>query len=70
MLDDDCNGSLSRTEAREAFDGVLKIALTDDEFETSFDEMDIDSDGSVPYKEFKKHFKHLNQQKAKILAGR
>ena len=32
-LDNDCNGSLSRVEAREAFDVVLQITLTDDEFE-------------------------------------
>ena len=69
-MDSDCNGSLSRVEAREAFDVVLQITLTDDEFEKAFDDMDIDSDGSVPYLEFKQYFKYLKKQKAKILAGR
>ena len=53
-------------EAREAFDVVLKITLTDDEFKTSFDEMDKNKDGSVSYKEFKKYFKRLDKQKEKI----
>ena len=70
VLDNDCDRALSRTEAREAFDIILQITLTDDEFEKSFNEMDINSDGSVTYKEFKKFFKHLKTQKEKILAGR
>ena len=70
VLDNDCNGALSRTEAREAFNVVLQITLTDDEFDKSFNKMDTDSDGSVPYKEFKKYFKHSKTQKGKILARR
>ena len=70
VLDNDCNGVLNRTEAREAIDVVFQITLTDDEFDESFYEMDTDSDGSVPYKEFKKFFKHVKKQKEKILAGR
>ena len=61
VLDNDCNGVLSRTEAREAFDVVLQITLTDDEFNKSFNEMDTNSDESVPYKEFKKYFKHVRK---------
>jgi Ca2+-binding EF-hand superfamily protein len=70
VLDNDCNGALSRTEAREAFDVIFQITLTDDEFDKSFNKMDKDSDGSVPYKEFKKYFKHSIKQKEKILARR
>ena len=32
--------------------------------------MDKDEDGSVSFKEFKRYFKHPNEQKEKILAGR
>ena len=70
VLDNDCNGVLSRTEAREAVDVVLQITLTDDEFDNAFYDMDTDSDGTIPYKEFKKYFKHVTKQKEKILAGR
>ena len=70
VLDNDCNGVLSRTEAREAFDVVLQITLTDDEFDNAFYDMDTDSDGTIPYKEFKKYFKHVTKQKEKILAER
>merc|ERR1711865_588068 len=69
-IDEDVNGSLDRDEIRESFKCILKLTVTDDEFDAIYHEMDKDEDGSVSFKEFKKFFKHPNKQKEKILAGR
>ena len=69
-IDEDVSGSLDRDEIRESFKCILKLTVTDDEFEEQWHAMDKDEDGSVSFKEFKRYFKHPNEQKEKILAGR
>ena len=56
MLDTDRSGALTFIELREAFDIILKMNLSEEEFEAAASEMDKDSDGSVHFPEFKKYF--------------
>ena len=56
VLDTDRSGALTYVELREAFDIILKMNLSEEEFETATAEMDKDSDGSVHFPEFKKYF--------------
>ena len=55
-FDVDKSGALTFVELREAFDIILKINLSEEEFETAAAEMDKDSDGSVRFPKFKKYF--------------
>ena len=70
MLDNDCSGTLTHIEAREAFDVVLQMTLTDAEFEIAFAVMEKGAYSSVSFQEFRKFFKHAKKQKQKILAAR
>ena len=56
VLDTDRSGALTFIELREAFDIILKMNLSEEEFEAAASEMDKDSDGSVHFPEFKKYF--------------
>ena len=56
VLDVDKSGALTFVELREAFDIILKMNLSEEEFETAAAEMDEDSDGSVRFPEFKRYF--------------
>ena len=56
VLDTDRSGALTYVELREAFDIILKMNLSEEEFEAAASEMDKDSDGSVHFPEFKKYF--------------
>ena len=56
VLDVDKSGALTFVELREAFGIILKMNLSEEEFETAAAEMDKDSDGSVHFPEFKKYF--------------
>ena len=56
VLDTDRSGALTFIELREAFDIILKMNLSEEEFETVAAEMDKDSDGSVRFPKFKKYF--------------
>ena len=56
VLDVDKSGALTFVELREAFDIILKMNLSEEEFETAAAEMDKDSDGSVRFPEFKRYF--------------
>jgi len=49
VLDTDRSGALTFIELREAFDIILKMNLSEEEFETVAAEMDKDSDGSVHF---------------------
>ena len=48
-FDVDKSGALTFVELREAFDIILKMNLSEEEFETVAAEMDKDSDGSVHF---------------------
>ena len=62
-IDDDINGSLDREEIRESFLCILKMEITNAEFDTLYHELDCDKDGSVSFTEYKKFFRHPKEQK-------
>ena len=56
LLDVDKSSTLNYSELRQAFDAILKMTLTEEEFKAAVAEMDKNSDGSVTFVEFKKYF--------------
>jgi len=69
-IDNDVDGSLDREEIRESFKCILKMNVTDKEFQVFYDQMDCDSDGSVSFVEYKKFFQNPQKQKEKIILAR
>ena len=69
-IDNDVNGSLDREEIRESFKYILKMNVTDKEFQVFYDQMDCDYDGSVSFVEYKKFFQNPQKQKEKIILAR
>ena len=58
-LDADCTGYLDTTEIREAFTVLFNKTLSNEEFDTVYQLMDKNGDGTVNFKEFKNfHSKH------------
>jgi len=70
LLDVDKSSTLNYSELRQAFDAILKMTLTEEEFNAAVAEMDKNSDGSVTFVEFKKYFKKQKKKKALILGKR
>ena len=70
VLDVDKSGTLDYMELREAFDAILKLTLTDTEFNTAVRDMDKNVDGLVTFAEFKKYFRHCKKRQHEILTQR
>jgi Ca2+-binding EF-hand superfamily protein len=69
-INDDVNGSLEKEEIRESVEIILKLSVTDQEFEDMFKEIDSDDNGCVTFTEYKKFFKQPKEIKQKILNAR
>ena len=70
ILSVNTKNTLSYTEVREAFDAILKMTLTEEEFKAAVAEMDTNSDGAITFLEFKKYFHHQKKKKNLILGKR
>ena len=52
ILSVNTRNTLSYSEVRQAFDAILKMTLTEEEFKAAVAEMDTNSDGSITFLEF------------------
>ena len=69
-IDEDVNGHLEREEIRESIHILLRLSVTDAEFNVLFNELDADRNGNVSFSEYKRFFQDPKAVKRRIEEAR
>ncbi len=69
-IDDDVDGHLEREEIRESIPILLKVSVSDAEFDTLFNELDADRNGNVSFAEYRRFFQDPKAVKRRIEEAR